>query len=72
METSIPKHRRWIPIGMDVKYLKKAKTDLVASCSLEGTDWQNCDQVVCEVAVHDTNGVEVVHASITMKVSDKP
>ena len=38
MESSIPKHRRWIPIGMTVQYLKKAKTDLTAECDLSMTD----------------------------------
>lgn len=71
METSIPKHRRWIPIGMQVSYLKKAKTDLTASCDLSFVDWENCLEVPCVVSVKDTNGVEVVKANITMKVSDK-
>ncbi len=71
METSIPNHRRWIPIGMQVSYLKKAKTDLIASCDLNGTDWENCNEVPCEISIKDKNGVEVVFATITMKVSDK-
>ncbi len=71
MESSIPKHRRWIPTGMDVKYVALAKTDLVAVCDLEGTDWDNCDEVVCEVSVRDKENLEVVKAHIFMKVSDK-
>ncbi len=72
VEASIPKHRRWIPVGMDVKYLKKAKTNLTASCDLSNVDWENCNEVLCDISVKDTNGVEVVHAIITMKISDKP
>ncbi|MEO0898850.1 MAG: hotdog fold domain-containing protein [Bacteroidota bacterium] len=72
MEASIPKHRRWIPRGMEVKYLKIAKTDLTATCDLEGTDWENCEAVPCYVSVKDTNGVEVMSAIIDMKVSEKP
>ncbi len=72
MEASIPKHRRWIPTGMEVSYLKKAKTDLTASCDLSHVDWENCDHVICAVSVLDTEGVEVVQANIRMKVSDKP
>ena len=72
MESSIPKHRRWIPIGMQVSYLKKAKTDLTASCDLSGVDWEHCQAVDCQVVVLDREGVEVVKAVITMKVSDKP
>jgi len=71
MEASIPAHRRWIPIGMQVSYLKKAKTNLTATCDLSHVDWDNCKEVICEVPVLDKDGVEVVKALITMKVSDK-
>jgi len=71
MEASIPSHRRWIPTGMDVKYLNKATTDVVADCDLSEVDWDNCTSVPCSVSVKDQNGLEVVKALITMKVSDK-
>lgn len=71
MEASIPKNRRWIPVGMNVSYLHKAKTDLTATCDLSNVDWEKCEQVECEVSVLDTEGTEVVHATIFMKVSDR-
>ena len=71
METSIPKHRRWIPVGMQVKYLKKAETDLTGTCDLSDVDWETTEEVDCFVSVKDTNGVEVMCANIQMKVSDK-
>lgn len=71
MEASIPKHRRWIPIGMDVAYLHKATTNLTADCDLNFVDWENTTEVPCEVEVKDTNGLVVVKATIRMKVSDK-
>lgn len=72
METSIPKHRRWIPVGMTVEYIKKAKTDLTATCDLSSVDWNTVQEVPCEVSVKDKDGVEVVFATIRMRVSDKP
>ncbi len=72
MEASIPSHRRWIPQGMEVKYLKKAKTDLVAISDLGDPDWDTIGNLVCHVSVRDKNNVEVVVADIDMKVSDKP
>lgn len=72
METSIPKHRRWIPTNMEVAYLKKAKTNLTAVCDLSFVDWDNCSSVPCPVSVYDEDQVEVVKATIHMKVSDKP
>ena len=72
MEASIPKHRRWIPVGMTVNYVAKAKTDLTATCDLSAVEWDTCDEVICQVSVRDTSDVEVMNAAITMKVSDKP
>lgn len=71
MEASIPKHRRWIPVGMEVSYLKKATTDLTTSCNLDFVDWENCDEVPCEISIRDQNDQEVAKAVIRMKVSDK-
>ncbi|MCB0755106.1 MAG: DUF4442 domain-containing protein [Flavobacteriales bacterium] len=72
MEASIPQHRRWIPVAMTVNYVKKAMTDLTATCDLSHVDWETCDEVICNVSVRDTSDVEVMNAAITMKVSDKP
>lgn len=71
MEASIPKHRRWIPTGMEVQYLKKANTDLTASCDLSEVDWENCSEVFCMVDVKDLDGVVVMTAKIRMDVRDK-
>ena len=70
-EVSIPDHKRWIPVGMDVQYLKKATTDLTASCFFENVDWDNIDTLVIEVSVKDINEQEVMKASIKMNISDK-
>ena len=72
MEASIPKHRRWIPVGMTVNYVKKASTDLTAICDLSAVEWDTCDKVICLVSVLDKDDVEVMNAAITMLVSDKP
>ena len=70
-EASIPNHRRWIPMGMQVAYLKKATTDLTATCDLSTANWED-SEVPCFVSVKDTNGVEVMTATITLKVTAKP
>lgn len=69
MEASIPKHIRWIPRGMSVQYLKKAKTDLIGICDLGTPNWDKIDHVICHVSVKDINGLEVMTADIDMKVS---
>lgn len=72
MEASIPKHRRWIPVGMTVSYLAKAKTDLYAICDLGQPNWDTIEKQMCEVSVRDRSDAEVMKAIIEMKVSDKP
>jgi len=72
MEASIPKHRRWIPVGMEVAYLKKAETNLTAVCDLGTPEWDAIDNQICFVSVRNTSDVEVMTAYINMKVSDKP
>lgn len=70
-EASIPNHRRWIPMGMQVNYVKKATTDLMATCDLSTANW-NDSEVPCFVSVKNTEGIEVMNATITLKVTDKP
>jgi len=70
-EVSIPNHRRWIPMGMEVAYLKKATTNLTATCDLSKVDWTP-SEVPCFVSVKNIKGVEVMTATITLKITDKP
>ena len=68
-EVSIPDACRWIPVGMTVKYLAKAKTDLKAIASGDGIDWSATGETDVPVSVLDTEGKEVFSAMITMKIS---
>lgn len=71
IEVSIPPKYRWIPAGMEVKYVKKAETDLIATCQLGEIDWANTQMVDCFVSVKNTDEIEVMNAIIHMKVSLK-
>ncbi len=71
LEASIPKTHRWIPMGMKVSYLKKAKTNLIGTCHLPKIDWENTRKVVCHVEVTDIDNVIVMEAHIDMKISLK-
>ncbi len=70
-EASIPKHLRWLPKGINVNYLAKAGTDLVAEAKLNAEDWQVGDVNVAVRAV-DANGQVVVEGVIPLWVSEKP
>ncbi|WP_413662726.1 hotdog fold domain-containing protein [Microbulbifer sp. CNSA002] len=72
LDVSLDRRFRWIPVGMEVKYLKMAKTNLRAVCEYPGFKTIEAGDVVMPVSVIDTNGEEVFHADITMRVSERP
>jgi acyl-coenzyme A thioesterase PaaI-like protein len=67
-DVSVPKKARWIPAGMTVQYVKKAKTDLVAVADGTGLDWTVNGDIIVPVIVKDTAGETVFTADITMNV----
>jgi len=71
LEASIPGHLRWIPKGMNVSYLKIAKTDLKAVCEISLDDIQQPGELPMTVHVTDTGGIEVFCAVIKMHLSPK-
>jgi acyl-coenzyme A thioesterase PaaI-like protein len=70
-DVSIPDTHRWIPVGMTVKYLAKAKTDLKAVAIGDNIDWTVTGETKVPVSVFDTEGKEVFSALITMSISPK-
>jgi acyl-coenzyme A thioesterase PaaI-like protein len=71
LDVSLHGDFRWIPVGMEVQYLKIAKTDLTAVCRIDRYDWAEPQDVVMPVGVFDTVGNEVFHADIRMRISPK-
>ena len=67
-DVSVPTGARWIPSGMTVRYIAKAKTDLVGTADGSGIDWAQPGSIVVPVSVRDLAGIEVFHAAITMNV----
>ena len=67
-DVSIPKGSRWIPQGMTVEYLAKAKTDLKVVCDAADVDFSQPGEVVVHVGAFDTEGTKVFGADITMNV----
>lgn len=70
-DVSIPSGARWIPQGMTVEYIAKAKTDLKVVCDGSDVDFSQEGQVVVPVAAYDTEGTKVFTADITMNVKHK-
>lgn len=67
-DVSIPSGARWIPQGMTVKYLAKAKTDLKVICDAANVDFSQPGEVIVHVAAFDTEGTKCFTADINMNV----
>jgi uncharacterized protein (TIGR00369 family) len=65
---SIPEGARWIPKGMTVEYLAKAKTDVRAVADGSDIDWTTTGDKVVTVDVFDAEDKKVFTARITMDV----
>ena len=70
-EASIPKHLRWIPKGMDVKYTAKAGSDIRCEATLPNNEWVEGDLPVT-VKGYDEKDIVVVEGTINLWVSLKP
>ncbi len=71
MEASLPSSMRWLPRGMNVQYLKKAETDLVAECTAADFGEGPARDVTVSVDVKDAQGQVVTHADIAMYLSPR-
>lgn len=67
-DVSIPPGARWIPRGMAVEYLAKAKTDVRAVADGSGVDWSTPGDKIVPVDVFDAQDQKVFSARITMNV----
>lgn len=65
---SIPEGRQWIPVGMQVQYLAKAKTDMRIVADGAVVDWQQTGNVEVPVDAFDSEGKKVFTARITMNL----
>ena len=69
-DVSIPNDKRWIPVGMTVRYLTMAKHDLRIFTNCENVDWNQDGDIDIDVEAH--SGEETaMEAKITMRISDK-
>lgn len=72
-DVSIPLSHRWIPVGMTVRYLKKAASDLTATAKPAASmDFDEDGEFPVDVVVRDESNQMVFEAKITMRVSKNP
>lgn len=72
MEISISREMRWIPRGMNIRYLGLAKTNLIAECKIDDWNWREQQDVLLKITVCDESGNIVSEADIPMYVSPRP
>lgn len=72
-DVSIPGDMRWIPKGMDVRYLAKARGEITATARPRVTPASAAEpyDLVVEVSLRDPAEVEVAAADITMWVTPR-
>jgi acyl-coenzyme A thioesterase PaaI-like protein len=75
-EASLPNHLRWLPMGMNVDYLKKATGTLTATSSIDPAKHFLLDkypgQVLIPVVVTNSEGTVVTKADVKLWISEKP
>lgn len=71
MQASLPAHLRWIPKGMNVRYLKKADTDIRAVCEYPAILTAEAGDHTVPVKILNTRDEVVVEADIFVYVSAK-
>lgn len=70
-DVSIPDSCRWIPVGMNVRYLAKAKSDLRGIADGRKIDWSIPGEKDIPFSIADKDGLEVCAGTITVKVGLK-
>ena len=63
---------RWIPAGLDIRYLRKGRTDVRAVCSFTPPNWQRDQDWPVTIQVLDTTDAVIAEAVLHMRVGPKP
>ena len=71
VDATIPSHLRWIPRGMNVQYVKKARGKLSGRSWIDPESFTSGDLSI-PVEIQDMSGDIVVRADITLSVTRRP
>ncbi len=71
-EATCPPTRRWIPKGMEVRYLAKSTTDILCLADTDPEQWDETGDIPVRVRAERRDGVVVVEGIITIYVSERP
>lgn len=70
-EATIPAHLRWIPKGMELRYLAKATSTVTAIADTDPGDWTEPGEVPVRVQAVRTDGTVVVEGVIRLHVTER-
>ncbi len=72
-EATIPKNKRWIPKGMDIRYTAKATSDITCIAETDPEQWTGDDpDLPVRVKGVRTDGTVVIEGVIKLHVTEKP
>ena len=70
-EATIPSHLRWIPKGMELRYVAKATSTVTAIADTDPDDWTGPGEVPVRVHAVRRDGQTVVEGVIRLHVSER-
>jgi hypothetical protein len=70
-EATIPAHLRWIPKGMELRYLAKATSTVTAIADTDPDDWAEPGEVPVRVQAVRRDGTVVVEGVIRLHVTER-
>ncbi len=72
VEASIPGHLRWLPMGMDVNYIKKSPNMVVATSNIDPDAFFKLEkfpgQAIVPIEVKDREGNMIVKGDVSDKL----
>ena len=70
-EATCPADMRWLPRGMDVRYLAKSTTALTCTAETTDADWANAPEVDVKVKAVTADGTVTVEGTIHLWVTPR-
>lgn len=70
LDVTLPGQFRWIPKGMEVQYLRIARSDLRGVCAIPADTQFKPGSLPVTVSVRDSQDTEVMRAVIAMHISE--
>lgn len=71
-EATVPAHLRWLPKGMELEYVAKSSSTLLATAETDPSDWDAPGEIPVRVQATREDGTVVVRGTIRLHITEKP